>query len=555
MIWVDIINGNDGNSGASPATAFQTVQAAFAAATSGQTIEILPGYYPAGAVMFTGNKNVDFTGHGHVEFEVSGNWLEGSGATTDPTYHFKDLIFKMLVLGDHVVFHDDPGGSTSGISLYLENCVIYHESGSPNPVAFQYLNTSGNPRLYSFHMTNNTAKNLDVFLHVNDTNNTVFFHWEKNNILQTDFGPYTATGGATINRSVFASDYNSTLSPLGANDFLVTSFPPVFENDTVSPYNLALVRTSNSKYIHDGTAGTGGYLLDDIGASWWGVAPVGPGTFSYRSNETEETTHFPSNWQASVSQASETVAGTSTQNFTNKVFTSIGSEANLLNNNWRLTVVTVGATGAGSYSIQNMGTNTLVGTFTTSIGIIGAIPGVNLVVTDTTGTTIGDTVVVSTSGTWKNDKYWWDESLPGPGADAISAGVAAFASPILQDFGPNGYTAWIIDPGVGGGGHARIVSPVFDSIVATILKGVAFFGIEHTELTTPSGQKATIDSNNVGSSRTIEYRYASSLFNFDDNNSTVGVAAWQPIARNQLDVIAPKRYWQFRITLRRDALS
>lgn len=104
-------------------------------------------------------------------------------------------------------------------------------------------------------------------------------------------------------------------------------------------------------------------------------------------------------WGAAASKAAGVVAGTSVEGFVDKVFIEVGDKLDVLDNTWILTVLVVGMVGVGTYRINNGTTGALVGTFTTSAGVVpgSPIPGVNLTVTETTGTTVGDTVVITTN--------------------------------------------------------------------------------------------------------------------------------------------------------------
>lgn len=117
------------------------------------------------------------------------------------------------------------------------------------------------------------------------------------------------------------------------------------------------------------------YILVDDTLNWGGAAAVTPD-----------------------GMAPNIVASTSTEAFSDKIFVTVGEQLQVQDAQWLLTVASVGPVGVGTYTVTNKATGAFLGTFTASPSVVPSIPipGINLIVIDTTGTTVGDQVLVTT---------------------------------------------------------------------------------------------------------------------------------------------------------------
>lgn len=145
---------------------------------------------------------------------------------------------------------------------------------------------------------------------------------------------------------------------------------------------------------------------------------------------------------------------------------------------------------------------------------------------------------------WKNDAYWFNESLQQPGTDAVAASELRTSPATFSVVNKK----WIIDPGHGLGASAKVISPVLDFGAKIDFKSLTFWGEERPTL--PSGQKEVLDADMTGTDRQMEFRFSNTPFLETDASPT-----WFTIRRFDAPVPGPTRYWQFKVTLRRDATS
>lgn len=159
-------------------------------------------------------------------------------------------------------------------------------------------------------------------------------------------------------------------------------------------------------------------------------------------------------WGPAVTKAAGDIALSSVQSFEDKVFVEVGDKPDVLDDIWVLEVTVVGTTGVGAYTITRQSTGGLIGTFLTSPGIVptSPIPGINLIVTETLGTTVGDTVLVTThAGTAKEpsagDTYFVTYRVRktdfSPKIFFRFADVKREYGDVVREFNPNGSPASI----------------------------------------------------------------------------------------------------------------
>lgn len=155
-------------------------------------------------------------------------------------------------------------------------------------------------------------------------------------------------------------------------------------------------------------------------------------------------------------------------------------------------------------------------------GVIGiAVPG-----TDWTG--------------WVNDQRWFNtiSGLPGPDGPAT-------ASPaILSTFFTSPFANWVINPDVGGGVSARVLSPVWDFGVVCDFAQVSWESAG-------SGANRLVSTDQDYTSPSpgpqIEVRFSNTAFNQTDTSPT----NWTKVSKKERPNLSG-RYWQARVVLRTD---
>lgn len=141
---------------------------------------------------------------------------------------------------------------------------------------------------------------------------------------------------------------------------------------------------------------------------------------------------------------------------------------------------------------------------------------------------------------WTNDEAYYDTTLGQPGIDAEDQSVspAVLSSTLSSFFTESLDPKWIIHPSQGGGRSARMISGVFDTGGRCIFKGVDYF----VENSLPTN---VVSKSQFSSVQDIEYRSAL-------NAPDIITAVWSSISRAADPGIGPQRYFQFRITFRKN---